>query len=180
MDSYRKNVIGYFMFLKGLGFEVLEKTDDNIVSFQGKHNRLDVEFYPIGYEIECLFVDNNNKSFWLQDGLNYIGLDEYKGMYQVANQQEIIKGVIYLARAVSILFSAVDIREQNNFNKIYLSAIANQDKLQSDYYIETDLKRADSFWDKKEYNKAQELYEKHESSLTKSQQLKLKYIKKHI
>ena len=44
---------------------------------------------------------------------------------------------------------------------------------------EDDLKRAEDYWNKKEYKKAKVLFEKHFDSLTQIQIKKLEYIKKH-
>ena len=52
------------------------------------------------------------------------------------------------------------------------------DTLLEKYYIENDLKKAEAYWKKKEYDKAKELFEKYLDNLSKTQLKKLEYIKK--
>ncbi len=53
--------------------------------------------------MEWQFVDNCKNTFTLQDGLGYVGMKEFKGLYQIASTKEIEKGVAYLADTVKIL-----------------------------------------------------------------------------
>lgn len=119
MDSFKQYVRNYFEFLYQFNYRILEESSDNIVSFQGESNRLDVEFSEIGYEITCQFIDEENKNFSLQDAILYMSIGEYKGLYQVSNRTEIKKGVIYLSKVIKILFDKIDVSNHLNFDKIF-------------------------------------------------------------
>lgn len=104
-----KNIVEiHFKFLYQFGYKILEKTPNNVMSFQGKNNRLDVEFSETDYEITCQFIDNENQTFSLQDALSYVFIFEYKGMYQVSSKTEIENGVIYLSKAIKLLFEKIN------------------------------------------------------------------------
>ena len=177
MDLFKQYVIIHFEFLYQLGYRVLEEPFDTIVSFQGESNRIDVEFSETGYEITCQFIDNKN--FSLQDAILYMSIGEYKGLYQVSSRTEIEKGVIYLSKVIKKFFDKIDISNHLNFNKIFLFKVDRHEKALKDYYLKTDIKKAEDFWERKEYAKAQELFDKYKEFLTKSQFKKLEYIKNH-
>lgn len=179
MDSFKQYVRIHFEFLYQFGYRILEESSDNIVSFQGESNRLDVEFSEIGYEITCHFIDNENKIFSLQDAILYMPIGKYKGLYQVSSRVEIEKGVICLSKVIKILFDKIDISNHLNFDKIFLFKVETHEKALKDYYLKTDIRMAEEFWERKEYTKAQELFDKHKDFLTKSQFKKLEYIKNH-
>ena len=49
-----------------------------------------------------------------------------------------------------------------------------------EYYLESDLNKAEDYWNSKEYDKAKELFEKNIEKLSKSQLKKLELIRKHL
>ena len=54
-----------------------------------------------------------------------------------------------------------------------------QTKLVEEYYFKTDIKEAEECWNKGEYSRVRELYEKHIDNLSKAQIKKLQYIIKN-
>lgn len=177
MSQFREFVKIHFSFLQQYGYICSEENSENVISLVGKNNRLDVMFLIVEYELTCQFVDGDKKNFSLQDGLGYENIKEYKGLYQVASKEEIEKGISYLAGAVKTLFEKIDISDDWNFQKIYQFKIDMHKELLENYYIEIDIKKAEDYWEKKEYAKAQPLFEKHISQLSKTQLKKLEYIK---
>lgn len=125
----------------------------------------------------CQFVDGAKNTFSLQDGLGYAEINEFKGLYLIPDKTEIEKGIIYLADAVKSLFNKIDLSDSMNFQNIYQYRVEMKKKLLDGYYFENDVKKAEECWGKGEYDKAQELNEKHFSSLSKAQRKKLDYIK---
>ena len=49
-----------------------------------------------------------------------------------------------------------------------------------EYYLKSDLNKAEDYWNSKEYDKAKELFEKNIEKLSKSQLKKLELIRKHL
>lgn len=180
MNQLKECVIRHFIFLNQFGYNISEATTSDKISFIGKNNQIDVIFSTIGYELTCQFVDSDNHIFSLQDGLQYESIVEFKGLYQMASKDEIEKGVIYLAEAVELLLQRIDISDSSNFQKIYQYRVETRKKLLDEYYIETDLKKAEEYWKSKEYDKAKELFEKNIEKLSRSQLMKLEYIRNNL
>lgn len=180
MSQFDKLVRDYFIFLQKYGYICSEKNSANIVSFIGKNNRIDIIFSTIGYELVCQFADNDENIFTLQDGLEYVKVKEFKGLYQIESKREIEKGISYLADAVKTLFGKINMSDATNFQKIYQYRLDMHKELLEDYYLKIDIKRAEECWRNGEYAKAQKLFEKHISNLSKAQVKKLEYIKKNI
>ena len=168
----------HFDFLNQFGYSILEADTADKVSFIGKNNQIDVMFSAIGYELTCQFVDNDNNTFSLQDGLLYESIEEFKGLYQMASKEEFEKGVAYLAKAVKLIFQRIDVSDSLNFQKIYQFSVETRKKSLEKYYLEADLKKAEEYLANKEYDKAKELLEKNIEKLSKSQLKKLEYIRK--
>lgn len=179
MEQFKEIVKKYFEFLNLMGYMTLEDSVAEVVSFRDENIRVDIMFSIIGYELTCQFVDKENKVFSLQDALAYEAIDEFKGFYQMANKADIEKGIAYLSEVVKIVFERINISNSVNFQKIYEFRVNRHKNMLENYYLETDLKRAEEHWRKKEYNEAQELFEKHIDYLSKSQLKKLEYIRKH-
>lgn len=175
MSKFRESVKIYFDFLKQFGYVMTDDNNIDVISFRGKDNRIDITFSSVSYELTCDFVDEN-KSFSLQDGLTFIAIEDYKGFYQMANKEEIEKGICYLAKTVKKLFERIDISDPLNFLKIYQYRIDTHKELLHKYYLENDLKKAEDYWKRKEYAKAKELFEKNIDYLSNSQIKKLEYI----
>ena len=176
MSRFRKYAKTYFTFLNQFGYTISKECDADIVSFMGKNNRVDILFSTFSYELSCQFTNLDNKTFSLQDGLEYESVEEIKGFYQIASEEGIEKGLHYLSEAVKILFERIDISDLVNFQKIYKFSIDKHKNLLEKYYLETDLKKAEVYWQKKEYIKAKELFEKNIDYLSASQRKKLEYI----
>lgn len=179
MNQFNEFVREYFSFLQQYGYICSEENSDNIVSFVGKNNQINIIFFPVGYELTCQFVDNNKNTFMLQDGLAYLNIKEFKGLYQISSKIEIEKGIAYLADTVQILFDKINISDTTSFERIYQYRLNMHKELLEDYYLKTDIKKAEECWKNGEYAKAQELFEKHINSLSKAQIKKLEYIKKN-
>ncbi len=178
MSQFYEFTKNYFAFLQKYGYTCSQNDYENSVLFVGKNNRIDISFSTVGYELTCQFVDDTKNTFTLQDALGYVGIKEFKGSYQIPRNAEIEKGIIYLVAAVKSLFEKIDISDSMNFQKIFQYRLGMHKELLEGYYYETDIKRAEEYWAKGEYCKAQELYEKHISSLSKVQMKKLEYLRK--
>lgn len=180
MNQFNKFVREYFSFLQQYGYICSEESTENIISLIGKNNKIEIVFSAVECELTCQFVDNGKNTFTLQDGLEYVNIKELRGLYQIVSIKELEKGIAYLADAVKPLFDKIDISDSTNFQKIYQYRLAKHMELLEDYYLKTDIKKAEKCWKNGEYDKAQELFEKHITSLSKIQVKKLAYIKKCI
>lgn len=180
MSQFSKFVQIHFDFLYQYGYICLEEGFVDVVSFLGKNNQINIMFSAVEYELTCQFVDGNMKTFSLQDALRYATIKEFQGFYQIPSKREIEKGICYIAEAVKILFEKMDISDTSNFQKVYQFSIDLHKKLLDNYYLEKDIKKAEDYWENKEYAKAKELFEKHISYLSKMQLKKLEYIRKKI
>lgn len=180
MNQISEYAEAHFAFLSKFGYILLKEKSDNMVSFVGKKNQIDIIFSAIGYEISCQFIDSDNNIFSLQDGLTYKDIQGFRGFYQIANKSEMEKGIIYLAEAVKKLFQEIDVSDSLNFQKICQFRIDTHKGSLKKYYAEIDLKRAEDYWEKKEYAKAKELFEKNNDHLSKTQRKMLEYIIKQI
>lgn len=170
----------YFVFLQRYGYICSQADYESSVSFVGKNNRMDINFSVVGYELTCQFIDEANNTFTLQDALGYVDIKEFKGLYQIPGKEDIEKGIIYLANAVKRLFDKIDISDTLKFQKIVQYRLDMNNELLEGYYCKIDIKRAEEHWKNGEYSKAQELYEKHISSLSKAQIKKLEYIRTNV
>lgn len=180
MNQLRKCVKVHFAFLNKFGYILLKEKSDNMVSFGGKENQMDITFSPISYEISCQFVDSDNNTFSLQDGLTYEAIQDFRGFYQIANKSEIEKGIMYLSEAVKKLFQEIDISDSLNFHKICQFSIDTHKDSLKKYYVAMDLKRAEAYWKRKEYVKAKEIFERNIGYLSKTQRKMLEYTIKQI
>lgn len=179
MNQFNEFVREHFSFLQQYGYICSEEYSENTVSFVGKNNKIDIIFSAVEYELTCQFVDNNKNTFMLQDGLGYLNIKDFKGLYQISSTKEIKKGIAYLADAVQMLFDKINISDISSFERIYQYRLDMHKELLEDYYLKTDIKKAEECWKNREYAKAQELFEKHINSLSKAQIKKLEYIKKN-
>lgn len=150
----------------------------DVVSFVGADNRIEITYSTAECELTCQFLSVDNRSFTLQDGLLYAAITKYKGLYQIARKENLEMGIAYLAEAVKCLFEVIDLSDPMNFQKVYQYSVDTHKKLLDDYYLKTDINKAEDNWKKKEYDKAKELLEKHIDFLSTSQRKKLEYIKK--
>ena len=167
-------------FLCNIGYEFSVNNTLNIVCYKGKINRIEIVYAEIQYEISCEFIDTEGKNFSLQDALKYIKEEGFKGLYQLNNKEDIEKAVIYIADVVKYLLSKIDFSEEKNFEDIYRYTKDMYIDHLKKYYVEIELKQAEEFWKKQEYNKAKILLEKNNKYLSQTQNKKLEYIKKHF
>lgn len=179
MRRFSKLVEKHFSFLGCYGYICVQDNSEESVCFAGENNQIDIIFSAIGYELTCQFVDSAKNSFSLQDGLGYVEIKEFKGLYQIPSKEEIEKGIIYLADAVKSLFDKIDISDTMNFQRIYHYRLDVQKKMLEEYYFTIDIKKAEEFWKKGDYSKTQQLYERHLGSLSKVQRKRLEYIRKN-
>lgn len=178
MSQLYEFVKNHFAFLQRYGYICSQENNENSVSLVGKNNRIDIIFSVVGYELICQFADDDKNTFTLQDALGYVEIKEFKGLYQIPRREEIEKGIIYFADAIKKLFDKIDISDTVNFKKIAQYRLDRHKELLEDYYFKNDIKRAEECWKNGDYSKAQELYEKHISSLSKVQIKELEYIRK--
>ena len=179
MSQLYKYVRDHFEFLQMYGYKSFYESQENCVSIVGKHNRLDIYFSIVEYELTCQFVDCKGY-FTLQEALIYAEIKEFKGLYQMPRKEDLEKGLIYLSNAIKMLFNKIDVSDAENFKKIAQYRFDTHKKLLEDYYCKTDITKAEEYWKKGEYLNAQELYEKHISRLSKAQIKRLEYIRKNI
>lgn len=180
MNRLKECAYKHFWFLNQFGYSVSEGSNADIISFIGRNNQLDVIFSLAEYELTCQFIDGDNQSFSLQEGLEYESIEDFKGLYQIASNDDIEKGIIYLAEAVKRLFERVDVSDPLNFQKIYQFGVETRKKLLEKYYSEIDLKKAEEYWKNKEYDKAKNLFEKNIKGLSESQLKKLEYMRNRV
>ena len=95
MNQLKECVKTHFYFLNEFGYTISEESSTDIISFIGKNNQIDVIFSTVGYELTCQFASGDNQIFSLQDGLEYESIEGFKGLYQIANKDDIEKGIIY-------------------------------------------------------------------------------------
>lgn len=179
MSQFNELVKRHFRFLQRYGYMCVQENSEDSISIVGKNNRIDILFSAVGYELTCQFVDDAGNAFTLQDALKYVEIEEFKGLYQISRKEEIEKGIIYLADAVKSIFDKIDISNTVSYQKIFQYRLNIYKELLEDYYLKSDIKRAEEYLKNGEYSKAQELYEKHISSLSKTQIKKLEYIRKN-
>ncbi len=179
MSQFRKSVEAHFEFLNRYGYKSYNDNSLEIVSYIGRGNRIEVVYSAIHYELTCEFIDETGNRFGLQDALDYACVSEHKGLYQIANKNEIEIGVSYLAEIVKQLFEKIDISNSLYFQKIYLYSVEIQKAQLQNYYLQNELKRAEDYWRKKDYTNVRMLLEKNIDFLSSAQQKKLEYIKEH-
>ena len=178
MNRLEECVNRHFNFLNQFGYIILKGNNADIISCKGKNNQIDVIFSSYEYYLTCEFIGGDNQKFSLNEGLWYGAIEGFKGWYQIANKDDIEKGAIYLAEAVKSLFERIDVSDPLNFQKIYQFCVEKRKESLEEYYLEIDLKKAESYWKSKEYDKAKKLFEKNIEKLSKSQLKKLEYINK--
>lgn len=169
----------YFSFLYQLGYMLSDDNGSDTVIFQGMSNQIEIVFSKAEYEITCMFLDNSNQCFSLQEGLNYAEISQFRGLFQIADLTELEKGIAYLAEVVKVLYEEIDVSVECNFQKIYDSSRKVQKAELETYYLKTDLRKAENYWKQKEYAKARELFEKHLDQLSQRQLKQLEYIGKN-
>ncbi len=159
-----------FDFLNNYGYSL--KTDNSkcFLSFEGKNNRIDIIYSEYEHEITCQFEDKEKtKSFSLQDVLNFLNINDSNGLYQISTQNDMEKGLIYVANTLEAVFSHLNVSKTDLFDLIYESTYEKRKKELAEYYVKEELRKADDYWEKKKYDKAYELYRKNIDSLSKSQ-----------
>lgn len=179
MRNFEECVKEHFKFLDQFGYIISEDSSVDIISFKSKNNQVGVIFSRTEHELTCNFVCGDNQVL-LQEGLEYESIEGFKGFYQIANKDDIEKGIVYLAEAVKLLFDRINISEPMNFQKIYQFSIDNRKTSLEKYYLYIDLKMAEDYWKSKEYDKAKELFEKNIDKLSKSQLKKLEFIRNRL
>lgn len=179
MRQFNKLIETHFNFLEHYGYICTQEYSEENVRFIGESNQIDITFSTVGYELTCQFADVDKNTFSLQDGLDYVKIKEFKGVYQVPRKEEIERGIIYLADALNCFFEKICVLDTANFQKIYQYRLDMQKKLLKDYYFKIDMNKAEEYWRNGEYSKAKELYENHEGGLSKLQTKRLEYIRKN-
>lgn len=179
MSQFRKSVESHFEFLNRFGYKVCNDNSSEIVNYIGRCNRIEVVYSAFHYELTCEFIDETGNKFGLQDALDYACVSEHKGLYQIANKNEIGIGISYLAEVVKQLFEKIDISNSLDFQKIFSYSVEIQKTQLQNYYLQNDLKRAEDYWRKKDYTNARKLLEKNIDFLSSAQKKKLEYIKEH-
>lgn len=180
IKMFNELVKKYFVFLEQYGYIYEEANSTNCMNFIGKNNDIIIIFSENEYELSCQFQNKENNIFTLQDALKYTDINEFKGLYQLPNKEEIEKGIIYLAEVLKILLVKIDISNNINFNKILQYKMDKCKTQLKDYYCKVDLNKAEEYWIQGDYLNAKSMYEKHINDLSKAQIKKLDYIKKRL
>ena len=164
-----------FDFLNRYGYHWVQENYENYIKYVGNNNIVIIMYSEYSKEIYCQFEDiKAQKSFSLQDALDYQRINDMKGIYQISKNEEIYKGLEYLANAIEKVYFLVDISNSVIFNKIYDYTVEKRNKALNDYYVKEELRKADDFWKKNSYLEAQKLYKKNIDHLSKVQLQKLK------
>lgn len=164
-----------FDFLNRYGYHLIQEDSEPLVTYVGNINRVIIIYSDYSKEIYCQFEDIKTlKSFLLQDVLDYQCISDLKGLYQIPNNEELYKGLLYISNVMEKVYKIEDISNPVSFNKIYDYTVEKRNQALNEYYVKEELRKADSFWDNNNYLEAQKLYIKNIGSLTKVQLKKLK------
>lgn len=164
-----------FSFLSEQGY-TLTSNSDYLVNFTKNSTKIEISFDTISYELTCQFENSENKIFTLQDILSYGEFSDLKGMYQLGNKSQLLQGVKYLAGVIKVAIKKYDVTNAGIFNELYEYRLKTRETLLNQYYLETDMKKAERLWKEKKYNETKQLYEKHKDNLSKTQNKRLEYL----
>ena len=163
-----------FDFLKRYGYHLIQEDSEYCITYAGNNNIV-IVYSEYSKEMYCQFEDIKTlKRFSLQDALDYQCINEFKGLYQISKNEDLYKGLLYISNVIEKVYLAVDISNAVFFDKIYDYSVEKRNKSLGDYYIKEELKKADSFFEKKNYSEAQRLYKKNMGYLSQVQSKKLK------
>ncbi|MEG0894874.1 MAG: hypothetical protein RR012_06635 [Oscillospiraceae bacterium] len=177
MNQFKEYCKKYFSFLIEQGYKIEDEDDGNLLSYRKGFCKIQILFDSIAYELTCQFIWDDERSFTLQDVLTFSNIKKFNGLYQINDNSQLQKGIIYLTYAIEEVLKSINVANEIEFDKLYNYRLDMRDKLLKQYYIDVDMKKAQQYWDEKRYEDAMILYEKHIDSLTRVQMGKLKYIK---
>ena len=168
-----------FDFLERYGYRFIQENSGTCITYVGNNNRVIIIYSEYSKEIYCQFEDIKKlKSFSLQEALEYICISDLKGLYQISKNEDLYKGLLYISNVIEKVYLAADISNSVTFNKIYDYSAEKRNKALNNYYVEEELRKADSLFKKNNYLEAQRLYMKNISCLSKVQLKKLKILLK--
>ena len=79
-----------FDFLKRYGYHLVKEPSESCITYAGDNNRVVIIHSEYSKEIYCQFEDVKTlKRFSLQDALDYQGIIDLKGLYQISGNNEI-------------------------------------------------------------------------------------------
>lgn len=78
-----------------------------------------------------------------------------------------------ILQALKILFSKNNIACPENFRRVYEFKTRLHHQQLHDYYVSEEVKKADDYWKKQEYDKAKKIYEKYFDDLSNVQRMRL-------
>lgn len=163
-----------FDFLKRYGYQLTQEDSEYCITYVGNNNKVIVIYSEYSKELYCQFEDIRSlKSFSLQDALCYQCYNDFKGLYQISKNEDLYKGLLYLSNVIEKVYLAIDISNVAAFNNIYDYTVEKRNKALSYYYIKEELKKADSFFEKKRFFEARKLYKKNREYLSQVQLKKL-------
>ena len=178
--DFKGNVHRAFDYLGKYGYKRVESIDESHVCYSCDNNKVYIFYSNYSYEISCYFSDcTEKKSFYLQEALNYAGLNEYKGIYQYANISDIQKGIFYISSAVEKLFRNIDLSISDNFDIVFEYSQKKHEKALKDYYASEEIKKAENYWNRKMFKEALPLFKNNYIYLTKSQKKKIEIMEKN-
>lgn len=178
MSDFSEMVSSKFGFLSDFGYIISPKESENVVVFKGENNNIIVALSKLSYEITCDFIDAENEGFSLHDALKFIGDNDVKGSYELRDKLQFEDGINYISVVLQDLFRQINLSDINNFRKVYCFTDDRRKYALASYYLQMELKKADLYWTMKKYSLAREIFEKNIDYLSRSQQMKLEYIKK--
>lgn len=165
----------YFSFLSEQGYTLISNSE-HVVNFRKNTTEIEIGFDTISYELSCQFKNSESEMFTLQDILSYGEFSDLKGMYQLGKKDQLLQGVKYLADAIQVVIDKYDVANTEIFNELYEYRLKTRKILLNQYYLETDMKKAEQLWKEKKYNETRQLYEKHKDNLSKTQNRRLEYL----
>ncbi|MBQ9519694.1 MAG: hypothetical protein IJR59_07355 [Firmicutes bacterium] len=164
----------YLSFLNQYGYRSTQEESEFCTSYIGNDNKVIIIYTQYSYEIICYFEDNTTlKSFSLQDALKYCSINNLKGIYQISNNNDLKKGLIYIANVIKKVYMDADISNPHIFNAIYDYVSKEREQALNEYYIQEELKKADNYWNNNNISEAYKIYLKNIEYLSLSQIKKL-------
>ena len=162
--------------LKRLQFHLLRENQYN-VEYVKDELIVGIVLDSYGYEISAYFrLKNSSNNIPLQNALEYFGIEEFNGKYQLPTLDKIHLGLDYIEKPIEEIVIRLGETYESVFSDILIWYENNRKKRLEGYYFDTDMRRAEKYWKEKEYDKAIELYLKHKEKLSDTQIKKLNYI----
>jgi len=171
-----------FSFMSAYGFHTVSCNDEgHVICFTMPSQSLTVfvDYNEYEYEVLCYFTVCCEYAFSLQEVMNFAGITDKSGEYQVSTHDDLIDGITYIADALQSLLQKIGALNEQLLSSIREYVNSTRKTKLDDYYCQIDIMQAEKFWQSGDYNASKRLFKKHRNKLSKSQLLKLEYAEKH-